>query len=227
MADALAVDLDAMKAAVDDTIGLVHVTNPNNPTGRVLDPKKLREFCLALEPKVTVLVDEAYNELTDNPDEHTMMDLVRDGKNVIVARTFSKIYGMAGIRVGYSVARPDLTETIRSNVMSWMGVPQLAAAMAAYNDMEFLKFSKAKILEGREMVMAAAKANGLVCLPSATNFCYVDVKQDAEAFRKKMEAKGIMIRGIYGEYKTWSRVSMGRIEDVERYVKALPEALGG
>ncbi len=227
MGDQVSVDLGAMKAAVNDSIGLVHITNPNNPTGQLLDAAELKSFCEFVEGGTTVLVDEAYNELTDDPDANTMVGLVREGKNIIIARTFSKIYGMAGVRVGYSIARPDITEKIKSNVMSWMGVPQLAAAIASYNDQEFLTFSKAKIVEGREMVMEAVKANGLTCLPSATNFVYVDVGQNAEEFRKKMAAKKVMIRGIYQDYTNWSRVSMGFIEDVERYVKALPEALAG
>ncbi len=222
----LSVDLEAMKAAFDDTIGLVHVTNPNNPTGQLLDPAALRSFCLAMESKAPVLVDEAYNELTDDPDANTMMDLVRDGKNVIIARTFSKIYGMAGVRVGYSIAPPELTAVIRQNVMSWMGVPQLAAAMASYNDHDFLAYSKAKVVEAREMVLAQTKSLGLTALPSATNFVYVDVAEDAEQVRQKMADKGVMIRGIYQDYTTWSRVSMGYIEDVERYVAVLPEVLG-
>ncbi|MBI1340279.1 aminotransferase class I/II-fold pyridoxal phosphate-dependent enzyme [bacterium] len=216
------IDLAAMEAAVDDSVSLVHICNPNNPTGKLLDPAALRAFCLRVSKKATVIVDEAYNELTDDPAGNSMMDLVRAGENVIVARTFSKIYGMAGMRIGYMMSSPAHAELINAHVMSWMGAPQIAAAVAAYNDEDFLAFSKAKVVEAREMVKAAVKAAGLSHLPAETNFLYVKVP-DAAALQKAMEAKMISIRGPYGKLTQWSRVSMGRIEDVERYCTALKE----
>ena len=100
----LDIDLDAMYAAIDDSIGMVHICNPNNPTGKVLDPNKLREFCIKASKKTLVLVDQAYNELIDEPHKHSMIPLVKAGHHVIVASTFSKLYGLAGIRVGYLIA---------------------------------------------------------------------------------------------------------------------------
>jgi histidinol-phosphate aminotransferase len=150
------------------------------------------------------------------------MDLVRAGENVIVARTFSKIYGMAGMRIGYMMTTAEHAKHINSYVMSWMGTPQVAAAVAAYNDEAFLAFSKAKIAEGRAMVYDAIKAAGLTALPSETNFVFVKVP-DAAALQKAMAARQIMIRGPYGPLTQYSRVSMGKIEDVERYCAALKE----
>lgn len=214
------IDLAAMEAAVDDSVSLVHICNPNNPTGRLLDPVALKSFCERVSKKCTVLVDEAYNELTDDPASNSVMDLVRAGENVIVARTFSKIYGMAGMRVGYMMANEENTAKIASYVMSWMGAPQVAGAVAAYNDEGFLAMSKSKVTEARQMVFAAATEAGLTYLPSETNFVYVKVP-DAEALRAAMAEKQIMIRGAYGDLTQWSRVSMGRIPDVERYCEAL------
>ncbi len=223
----LGIDLDALEAVIDDDVSLVHITNPNNPTGMLLDPDALRAFILKVEGRATVLVDEAYNELTDDPDASSMIDLVRQGKNVIVSRTFSKIYGMAGLRVGYLMARADLTARIRSNIMSWISGPGLAAAIASYDDEAFLVESKAKIIEGREMVIDAARALGLSYLPSQTNFVFIDVNGDANAVRDNMERRKIFIRGAYQGLPTWSRVSMGRLDDLSRYVAALPAALNG
>lgn len=225
MTDDLGVDLGALEAMVDESISMVHITNPNNPTGVLLDPDRLRAFCRRVEPKATVLIDEAYNELTDDPERATMMDLVREEKNVIISRTFSKIYGMAGMRVGYLIARPDITAKIRSNIMSWISAPGLAAAIASYDDEAFLKMSKAKIVEGREMIIEAARAQGLSYLPSQANFVFIDVGRDANWVRKRMEERSIFIRGVYQGYATWSRVSTGRLEDLARYVAALPEVL--
>lgn len=214
------IDLEAMEAAVDDSVSLVHLCNPNNPTGKLLDPVALKGFCERVSKKCTVIVDEAYNELTDDPAANTVMDLVRAGENVIVARTFSKIYGMAGMRIGYMMANEENAAKITSYVMSWMGAPQVAAAVAAYNDEGFLAMSKSKVAEARGMVFEAVKSAGLTALPSQTNFVYVKVP-DAKTLQKAMADKQIMIRGPYGDLTEWSRVSMGRIEDVEKYCTAL------
>ncbi|AXT39180.1 histidinol-phosphate aminotransferase family protein [Alteromonas sp. BL110] len=224
----LDIDLDAMYAAIDDSIGMVHICNPNNPTGKVLDPDKLREFCIKASKKTLVLVDEAYNELIDEPPKHSMIPLVKAGHNIIVARTFSKIYGLAGMRVGYLIASEENTEWINRYGMGGYTLNQagLAAAIASYNDNAFLTFSKEKIYEGKSMVMDAVKANGLTALPSSTNFIFVNLGDgNAEYFRQAMAEKDVLIRGIYRTYNNWSRVSMGKIADVKRYVDAMPAAL--
>ncbi|WP_282146585.1 pyridoxal phosphate-dependent aminotransferase [Alteromonas stellipolaris] len=224
----LAIDLDAMYAAIDDSVGMVHITNPNNPTGRLLDPAKLREFCIKASKKTLVLVDEAYNELTDDPPANSMIPLVKAGHNIIVARTFSKIYGLAGMRVGYMIASEENTEWINRYGMGGYTLNQagLAAAIASYNDEAFLTFVKDKVVEAKGLVMDGLKANGLTALPSSTNFVFVDLgKGDAELFRAAMAEKDIHIRGIYRTYTNWSRVSMGKIADVQRYVDAIPQAL--
>lgn len=221
----LSVDLDAMEALVDDNVSLVHICNPNNPTGEVLDPEALKAFCKRVSKKATILIDEAYNEITDDPDKNSMIGLVREGYDVIVTRTFSKIYGMAGVRMGYAMAAPEKTAMIRDYVMSWVAGVGLVGAAACYEDRDFMAFSKGKIVEAREMVIDAVKANGLEYFPSQTNFVFVKLPGDADDFRAKMAERGILIRGVYGDLVHWSRVSMGFIEDVERYVKALPQVL--
>ena len=224
----LSIDLEAMAAALDDTIALVQITNPNNPTGLVLPADALRAFCRKASAHTLVLVDEAYNELTDDPERNSMIDLVREGRNVAIARTFSKIYGLAGLRVGYLIAPPAITEEanrfgLGDYAMNQAGV---AAAIASYADETFVAYSKAKIVEGREMVLAAVKRLGLSALPSGANFVFVNLGGlDAERFRMAMEARGVLVRGVYRDYTSWSRVSMGRIEDLERYVSALPAVL--
>jgi len=224
----LDIDLDALYTAIDDSIGMVHICNPNNPTGKILEPSKLREFCIKASKKTLVLVDEAYNELIDDPPKHSMIPLVKAGHNIIVARTFSKIYGLAGLRVGYMIASEANTAWINQYGMGGYTLNQagLAAAIASYNDDAFLTFSKDKIIEAKEMVMDAVKANGLTALPSSTNFIFVNLgKGDADLFQTAMAEKDIHIRGTYRTYSNWSRVSMGKIPDVQRYVDAMPGAL--
>jgi histidinol-phosphate aminotransferase len=226
--DELAIDLDAMYDAITDDVSLVQITNPNNPQGTVLDGEALRAFCKKASQKVTVLVDEAYNELTDKPEYYSVVDLVREGYDVIVARTFSKIYGLAGMRVGYAISSPEKAAMISSYGLGDYAMNQagVAAAVASYNDLAFLEMSKSKIVEAREMVAAAVKSAGLTALPSATNFMFVNLGAlNAETFRQKMAARSVLIRGIYGTYTNWSRVSMGRIEDVQMYIDALPGVL--
>ena len=224
----LNIDLQAMEGALDSDISMVHVTNPNNPTGMVLDSDELRAFCSRASEKCTVLVDEAYNELTADPAASTMIPLIKAGKNVAVARTFSKIYGLAGMRVGYMIAKPELLEKVKQFGLGDYGLNQagVAAAVASYNDHAFLEYSKAKIVEAREMVTEGLQQNGLTALPSETNFMFVNLgAKNAESFRKAMADRNVLIRGIYRDYTHWSRVSMGKLEDVQQYVEALPAAL--
>jgi histidinol-phosphate aminotransferase len=221
----LEIDLEATASAVDADVSLVHICNPNNPTGRLLDADVLTAFCQRISPRATVLVDEAYNELTSDPEKNTVLGLVRAGSDVIVARTFSKIYGMAGMRIGYMISSAENIALIKRHQMSWMSAPAVAAAVAAFGDLQFLAYSKSKVLEARDMVSTRLRALGLEYLTSEANFLYVKVPGSAEDVRRKLEERGILVRGIYGQYTPWSRVSMGRIEDVERYCKALPEVI--
>lgn len=227
MTDGLDVDLDAMAAAIGPDVALVHLCNPNNPTGRVLDGDKLRAFVRAASPKATVLVDEAYIELTDRPEYSSVASLVNEGLDVVVCRTFSKIYGMAGLRVGYAVGRPETIAKIRDYETSFGGnTAGLAAAIAAYDDTAFTTFSKNRIVEARGMMQEAVRKAGLTALPSETNFLFVKVA-DADTVQMAMAAKGILIRGAYGKWKHWSRASTGKLEDVRRYAAALPEVARG
>lgn len=221
----LDIDLAAMAAAVGPDVGMIHICNPNNPTGRLLDGDAMRAFVREVSARATVLVDEAYMELTDRPDHHSVAALVKEGHDVIVCRTFSKIYGMAGLRVGYAIGKPETIATIRQYETSFGGnTAGLAAAIASYDDTAFTSFSKSRILEARGIILDAVKKAGLEALPSQTNFVYVRVP-DADAAQKAMAAKGVHIRGAYGKWNQWSRVSTGKIEDVRRYAAALPEVM--
>lgn len=224
----LAINLAAMEDAISDDVAMVQITNPNNPTGMVLPPDELMAFTKRASKKALILLDEAYNELTDDPDANGMVPLVKQGYNVVVARTFSKIYGLAGMRVGYLIAAPEKIEMISKYALGDYSLNQagVAAAVASYDDEPFLAYSKAKVVEAREIISAGLKANGLTVLPSSTNFMFVNLgNRSAEDFRAAMAERNVLIRGIYRDYTQWSRVSMGMIKDVEQYVAALPAAL--
>ena len=225
--DDMAIDLEAMARAVDDSVSLVYLCNPNNPTGMAIDGDELRSFCREVSPKVPILIDEAYNELTDKPDYTSMVDLVREGANMLITRTFSKIFGMAGLRVGYGMGHPDIVSVVKDNVMAWPNGVGLYAAYHSYLDEDFIAFSRDKILQGRQMVNATFRRHGIEPLPSQTNFVYADIQRDADGFKAKMAARNIKIRGIYEGYDTYSRVSMGRIEELEIFDRVFSEVYTG
>lgn len=221
----LGVDFPALESLVDADTALVQICNPNNPTGVLSDPARLKASVKRMAKRCPVVVDEAYMELTDNPEANSCLDLVRAGHNVIVSRTFSKIYGMAGIRVGYTISQPEAAAAINQAKMSWMAGVGLAAAIGCHDDEVFLERSRARIFEARDMVMETLTALGLPALPSDGNFIYFDNGGDANVLQQKLADKGVAIRGTYMDYDRWSRVSMGRLEDVARFCKTLPSVL--
>ncbi len=222
----MAIDLPAMKAAIGPDVGLIHICNPNNPTAMSLDGDALRAFIRSVDPAIPVLIDEAYMELTARPDYTSMLDLLGERDNLVITRTFSKIYGMAGLRLGYALTSPAVAETLRGYLMSFGGnTAGLAAGIASYNDKAFLQYSKSHIIEARETIMDAVKSSGLTALPSDTNFVYVKVP-DADALFKAMAEAKVDIRPAYGKWTQWSRVSTGKMEDVLRYAKVLRSFYG-
>ena len=223
----MAIDLEAMARAVDDSVSLVYLCNPNNPTGMAIDGDELRSFCREVSVKVPIMIDEAYSELTDKPDYTSMVDLVRGGANILLTRTFSKIFGMAGLRVGYGMGHPDIVKVVRDHVMAWPNGVGLYAAYHSYLDEDFIAFSREKILQGREMANSTFRRHGIEPLPSQTNFVYADIGRDADVFKEQLASRNVIIRGSYDDYSTFSRVSMGRIEDLEIFDRAVTEIWGG
>ena len=219
----MAIDLEGMADAIDDSVSLVYLCNPNNPTGMTIDGSELRKFCRRVSSHVPIMIDEAYNELTDRPQYTSMVDLVRDGGNMLITRTFSKIFGMAGMRVGYGLGHPDIVAAVSRHVMAWPNGVGMTAAYHSSQDEEFISFSRRKILEGREMVNATFRKNGIEPLPSQTNFVFADIGRNADKFKQQMAARNVMIRGIYDGYDTYSRVSMGKIEDLEIFDRVFTE----
>ena len=222
----MGVDLEAMAAAAASSKAtLIYLCNPNNPTAMLIDGATMRAFIDRVGPGTTVLVDEAYNELTDRPEESSVVDLVKAGRNVIVCRTFSKIYGLAGLRIGYALAGPQHAAMIRDNLMTLLlSSASLAAAIASLEDPAFATLSRNRIFEGRQIILDGTKRLGLETLPTQANFVFVKVP-DANAVAARMAEQKIIIRGAYGKWTQWSRVSTGKIEDVKRYAAALPAVL--
>nr|WP_321441289.1 histidinol-phosphate transaminase [uncultured Hyphomonas sp.] len=218
----MSTDLEGIEAKVTEGTGLVQLCNPNNPTGLVAPEADMKAAVKRMAAKTTVLVDEAYMELADDPDANTCIPLIKEGHNVIVSRTFSKIYGMAGIRMGYTISSPEVAQKIQATAMSWSPCTSYAAAIGCYNDEQFLAYSKAKVREARDMIKATLDTLGLEYLPSQTNFVFFKSGKAANDVQKAFAEQKISVRGQYMDYVDWTRVSTGKIEDVERFCKALP-----
>jgi len=214
LADDMSIDLAAIEAKANSSTGLVQLCNPNNPTGLVSDAATLQAAVKRMAGYTTALVDEAYIELSDDPEANSCVPLINAGYDVIVTRTFSKIYGMAGVRVGYSISSAETAERIRATAMSWSPSLSIAAAIGCYNDEAFLTMSKSKIKEARDMVNTTVDTLGLTRLPSQTNFVYFKSGLEANAVQKAMNDRMISVRGQYMDYNEWTRVSMGKLDDV-------------
>jgi histidinol-phosphate aminotransferase len=221
----MSIDLPAIEQAIDDTVSMVYICNPNNPTGMLIDGDELRDFCRRISKRVTVLVDEAYAELTDDPEYSSMISLVRDSENVIIMRTFSKLHGMAGFRVGYGMARPDLAARVRNYVMAWPNVVGLAAAKASFEDHSFRKYSREKIVEGRKIVNETFIRNGIEPLPSETNFVFADIGRNVGEFVSLLQENNVRIHPMYSDYPTYARVSMGKVEDLHAFSDIFDELI--
>ncbi|WP_299611156.1 histidinol-phosphate transaminase [uncultured Aquimarina sp.] len=220
-------DLDAMEAAIDEQTKLVYITNPNNPTATITDAKKLKDFCARVSEKVPVFIDEAYIELSDAGHKNSMVSLVAEGKNVMVARTFSKIHGMAGLRIGYMMASEPLLEKIQKITRGGMGItgPTIAAASASMDDTEFLDSCKQKIAEGRTYTTNFLKDMGITCMPSQTNFLMFPIELDGNEFLEKIYAEKVVARAFRFWDQNWCRVSIGTMEEMKIFTKTISQIL--
>ncbi len=206
--------------------GVVYVCNPNNPTGLLLDPDALRAFCVEVSKTCPVIVDEAYIEISPDPVRHSMMDLVRAGHDVIVARTFSKVYGMAALRVGFVAARPDRVRTLKSMIPTHKGRLGLAAAAACYGDPTYLAGAKTYLEGCRQKIYAICDANGLKYIPSYGTYVFVDCGKPNLAFQKTLAAMGVEVRVFDSpRHPTWIRVGTATPAELDYFATVLPKAL--
>ncbi len=217
-------DLDAMADAVDGETQLVYVCNPNNPTGSITAPAELRSFCTSVSEKVPVFVDEAYLEFLDDPEANSMVDLVRSGKDVVVARTFSKIYSMAGLRIGYIVASPARIKSITDLVRSTMGlcVTSVSGAIASLKDQDFCASCKVNNLKAKQYLTSQLDELGYQYIPSHTNFVIFPLRKgtDGKQFLGKLADEGVGVRMFQISDAPWCRVSIGTMPEMELFVNA-------
>ncbi len=221
------IDLDAMDRRITQAVRLVFVCNPNNPTGRILPGDQLREFCRAISRRTVVLVDEAYHDYVQAREYASMIDLVREGYNVIVSRTFSKIHALAGLRVGYGLARPDIIARLgqfRTNHS--VNILGLRAAIASYQDASFQDFSRRKNAEARTYLYRVLGELGRRYIPSQTNFVFFHLGREVTAFRQAMKEHGVLVGRPFPPYTNWCRLSLGTMEEMELFAQAFRKVMG-
>jgi len=220
-------DLDAMYQAIDSDTRLIYVCNPNNPTGAITDGQKLWDFCAKASAKAPVFVDEAYLEFMPQDQQRSMVGLVSEGKDVILSRTFSKIHGMAGLRMGYVVAKEERIEAINNVLRSSynLALTSLRAAMASMTDKAYLAMCHEKNLETKSYVYGEFDKMGIEYVPSSTSFILFPLAMDGEDYMKGMYAKGVGVRLFEIDGKPWGRVSMGTMDEMKLFAKTLKRVM--
>ena len=219
-------DLPAMAAAVGPKTSLIYLVNPNNPTGTVCAAAELREFVKTVSARVPVFIDEAYLECTDNFAERTCAPLSVAGHNVVVARTFSKIYGMAGCRLGYAVMPEKLATSLRARMTGSLSLVTIEAALASLRDTAYVSATRAKIKAGRDAFVAEVKAMGKDYAVPQGNFVFFKTGMPIKDFIVKMRAEGVIVGRAFPPLLDWARVTIGLPHEMEVCHRAMRKVLG-
>jgi len=220
-------DLDAIAAAVGPQARLVYLANPNNPTGTWFGGDAFAAFMARVPADVVVVIDEAYAEFADAPDHASALPLLAAHPNLVVTRTFSKAYALAGLRVGFAAAHPGLVAVMERLRESFnLNTPALAAAEAALGDEDHLRRSVVANAAQRVSLVQALRGRGLFVHPSQTNFLLVETGPRTEAIEKRLFDAGIVVRpmGGYG-FGDCLRITVGSEDENARLLQALDEAL--
>jgi histidinol-phosphate aminotransferase len=227
LTSAYAHDLDAMEGAIDDETKLVYICNPNNPTGTLTGAEDIKSFVRRIKSRVPVFIDEAYLELLDNGQAQSAAPLINEGYDVIISRTFSKIHGMAGLRIGYMVASTSRVKMIQDLVRTEMGisVTSLYGAMASLKDVSFQDYTRAHNKTNREYLFEEIKKLGLNPIPSCTNFILFPIQMPVKELLDKMFERGVGIRGYEIDGKPYARVSTGTMDECKLFVKSLNQII--
>ncbi len=208
-------DLEEMEKRISSDTQLVFFCNPSNPSGTLIDAKQAEDFCERVSDKTMLFSDEAYCDYIAEPDYPSMTKLVKKGKNVIVSKTFSKVYGLAGIRIGYLIARPDIVKRLLQKRMAGPNVLAIQAAKEALRDKEFYEFSLDQNLKARNHLYETLDELKLRYVPSHTNFVFFHAKKPVQEVIQAMVKEGVRVGRPFPPLTDWCRVSTGRMEDME------------
>ena len=214
-------DLTAMLKAIDQDTKMIYICNPNNPTGTICNREELESFIKEATKKVIVFVDEAYIDFTK---EQSLCNLVIDNKNLIITRTFSKMYGLAGARVGYAMAHSATIgelDTVRSSQNMAISVVSTAAAIASLQDEKFIQKVFTSNQEVKKYTIDQLTLLNLTCIPSYSNFVYFSLDNYKKDYFKQLEDHKIQGTKIYEESGKWTRITIGTMKEMQRFIAAI------
>jgi histidinol-phosphate aminotransferase len=215
-------DLPKMLAVAKQ--GLIYVCNPNNPTASITPKEDLRDFIAKTPRETTILVDEAYFHYADSPDYESVIPLVKDYPNLVVARTFSKVYGMAGLRCGYCVAQPETIKRMRPHQM-WDSVNcmALAAATASLDDSDQVTNGQRSNREAKQFTTSELDKMGYKQIPSQANFIMFDCKRPVVPIIKAMKERNVQVGRLFPALPNHMRLTIGKKSEMESFLVAFRE----
>lgn len=217
---------DLTKMLASAKAGLIYVCNPNNPTASITPKNDLQDFIAKTPPQTTILVDEAYFHYADSPDYESVIPLVKDHPNLIVSRTFSKIYGMAGLRCGYCVAQKDAIDRLRRNQM-WDSVNcmALAAAVASLDDVDHVPNGQRMNREAKAFVTSELDKMGYKQIPSQANFIMFDCKRPVTPLIQAMKQRKVHVGRLFPALPTYMRLTIGKKSEMQSFIDAFKQVI--
>ncbi len=221
-------DLNAMLAAITPRTKMLYICNPNNPTGTIVTAEEIDSFMSRVPQDVLIIFDEAYYEYVESPSYASGIKYVKEGRNAVVLRTFSKIYGLAALRVGYGVTTPDIAAAVERVTEPFnINTPAQVAATAALDDKEHLEQSRKVNQAGKKYLYEEFEKLQLKYLKTDANFIFVDTGKDSQEVFQELLKKGVIIRSgdIFG-YPTYIRVTVGSEKENVRFIEGLKKILG-
>jgi histidinol-phosphate aminotransferase len=217
-------DLPRMAAACTSKTGLVYVCNPNNPTGTIVSRDEFADFVSRVPSSALILVDEAYFDFADDPQYASALEFIPSHPNVVVARTFSKIYGLAGMRLGFAVgAKPTIALMREYLDQDNANAAVLSAAVASLSDLQYISQCRGKFIATRHWLNAELAKDGRRFTSSQGSFLMIDVGADVPPVIKEFAARNILVGRRFPSMPNWMRVSIGKQEEMEAFLAALRE----
>lgn len=217
-------DLPKMTETANE--GLIYICNPNNPTASITPKDELRAFIAKVPRQTMILVDEAYHHYADSPDYESVIPLVNDHPNLIIARTFSKVYGMAGLRCGYCVAQPEAIERMRPH-QPWdsVNIMALAAAIASLDDADQVTNGCRLNSEAKAFLTGELEAMGYKQIPSQANFVMIDVKRPALPLIQALKQRRVQVGRLFPALPNHMRLTIGKKAEMEAFLSAFCQVI--
>ena len=219
-------DLEAIRKKIDEETRVVFISNPNNPTGTYVTRLEVEDFIKSLPKDVLLVLDEAYDTFIDVDDFPNSLSYIKEN-NVVSLKTFSKAYGLAGLRIGYAIARPEFAAYMDTARQPFnVNLLAQAAATAALDDKKFLQKTRDTVLEGKNYLYDALRTSGIAYVPSVTNFILIDCGKDGVGVFREMLKFGVIVRDMkqYG-LRNFIRVTIGTKKENARFIKVLKKIM--